>query len=285
MSASRVVAFTGRYHGLGNRLRVTLGARSLAEWAGRDFAYTWPTGRRFGATLEEMWSFGERRISPLRSRVLSLRHPYRPADLEWVPGASADRIWQVRTAHALHLPAGAQPWGERLQALDPVESIADRIRAFHSRRLAGRPYIGVMVRAHTVSNAKTLEHSPLEWYIERMRVLRAEHPGVSFFLSCDSEAAQERVIAEVPGTVALTGKGAYNSKAALLSSVVDLYLLAGAAHLVAPHYSSFPEIAQQLAGPGIRLETSMTAEHTRLSGDDRLVVADDPLRPSERRPA
>ena len=202
-----------------------------------------------------------------------------------MPGAAADRIWQVRTAHALHLPPGATPWGERLRALRPVEGIADRIRAFHARHLSGRPYVGVMVRAHAVSNAKTLEHSPLEWYLDRMRIIRAEHPEIAFFLSCDSEDAQQRVIAEIPGTVALTDKGAYNSKAALLSSVVDLYLLAGAAHLVAPHYSSFPEIAQQLAGPGIRLETSMTDERTRLSEGDRLAVAADPLHPAERRPA
>lgn len=285
MSAARVIAVTGRYHGLGNRLRVTLGAKSLAEWAGRDFAYTWPVGQRFGASFEEMWSFGERRISPLHSRLLSIRHPYRSADLDWMPDADADRIWQVRTAHALHLPDGAWPWGERLRALHLADGIADRVRAFHAEHLAGRAYVGVMVRAHAVSNAKTLEHSPIEWYLGRMQELRAEYPGVPFFLSCDSEEAQEKVIAHVPGTVALTGKGAYNSKAALLSSVVDLYLLAGSAHLLAPHYSSFPEIAQQLAGPGIRLETSMTDASTRLTAGEALSAAPDPVRPAERGPA
>jgi len=88
----------------------------------------------------------------------------------------------------------------------------------------------------------------------------------------------------MPGTVALEGKGAYNTKAALLSSVVDLYLLAGAAHLVAPHYSSFPEVAQQLAGTALKLETSMTGPETRLEAGDGLTRARDPLRPSVRTP-
>ncbi|MGC5172281.1 hypothetical protein ACPW96_16400 [Micromonospora sp. DT81.3] len=284
MSNGRVIAFTGKYHGLGNRLRVTLGARSLARWAGRDFAYTWPTGRRFGARFDELWKFGERRISPTWSRMLSLRHPYRKADLDWLDDAGSDRTWQIRTAHALHLPDGATPWGEELQSLEPVDVIADRVRAFRDRHLAGEPYIGVMVRAHPVSNVQTLEHSPLHWYIDRMRELRAERPGVRFFLSADAEPAQAEVIAAIPGTVALDDKGGYNTKAALVSSVVDLYLLAGAGHLIAPHYSSFPHVAQKLAGPGLLLETSMTGPETRLEGRETLPIAADPLRPWSRTP-
>jgi hypothetical protein len=282
MTDGLVIAFTGRYHGLGNRLRVTLGARSLARWAGRDFAYTWPTGRAFGATFDELWKFRERRISPARSRILSVGHPYRKADLDWLEAAAGDRVWQIRTAHALHLPSGARPWGEELQSVDPVDAIADRIRAFHDRHLADQPYIGVMVRAHSVSNVQTLEHSPLQWYIDRMRELRAERPGIRFFLSADTEQAQAQVISAVPGTVALEDKGDYNTKAALVSSVVDLYLLAGAGHLLAPHYSSFPEVAQKLAGPALRLETSMTGPEARLNAGDVLERATDALHPWSR---
>ena len=100
-------------------------------------------------------------------------------DLDWLDSAAADRIWQIRTAHALHLPPGATPWGEELQSLEPVDAIADRVRAFRERHLQAEPYIGVMVRAHSVSNVQTLEHSPLQWYIDRMRELRggtSRHP-------------------------------------------------------------------------------------------------------------
>jgi hypothetical protein len=282
MTQGSVIAFTKKLHGLGNRLRVTLGSRSLARWAHRDFAYTWPTGPAFGASFDELWQFGEKRISPLRSRLLSVRHPYRRHELDWLESARSDSVWQIRTAHALHLPPGATPWGEELQSLAPVAAIAERVLDFSGRHLAGEPYVGVMVRAHAVSNTETLKFSPLEWYIDRMRELRAAYPGIRFFLSADTTQAQSQVIDAVPGTVALEDKGGYNTKAALVSSVVDLYLLAGGAHLLAPHFSSFPEVAQRLAGPALRLETSMTGADTRFGPDDAPMMAPDPLRPSVR---
>lgn len=285
MSGGRVIAFTRKHHGLGNRLRVTLGSRSLARWAGRDFAYTWPTGRAFGASFEELWAFGERRIPAAWSKVLSVRHPYRNEELAWLEAARDDRVWQIRTPHALHLPAEATPWGDELRSLTPVAAVARRVAAFHEAHLSGEPYIGVMVRAHSVSNVQTLRFSPVQWYIDRMRELRMQHPDVRFFLSADSPDAQSEVLGAVPGTTALADKGAYNTKRALISSVVDLYLLAGAAHLVAPHFSSFPEVAQQLAGPALRLETSMTGPEMRLAASDRLTLAPEPLRPWLRVPA
>ncbi|WP_374311550.1 hypothetical protein [Microbacterium sp.] len=282
MSNGTVIAVTRKRHGLGNRLRVTLGGLSLARFSDRDFAFVWPTGPDFGADFDELWQFGRKRISTLRSRLLTLRHPYRRHDLEWLDAAREDRVWQIRTAHALHLPAGARSWGEELQELAPVPEIAGRVSSFYSRHLADTPYVGVMVRAHAVSNTETLKHSPVSWYIKRMRQVAAEHPGVRFFLSADTDQAQQEVIDAVPGTVALGDKGGYNTKAALISSVVDLYLLASSTHLLAPHYSSFPEIAQQLAGPSLRLETSMTEAHTQFGPEDRLSVVVDPLRPSVR---
>lgn len=285
MTQVSVIAVTKKLHGLGNRLRVTLGARSLARWADRDFAYVWPTGTAFGASFDELWQFGEKRISPLHSRLLSVRHPYRRHELDWLESARDDRVWQIRTAHALHLPPAATPWDEELQSLAPVPAIAERVRGFSAQHLAGEPYVGVMARAHAASHPETLRHSPLEWYIQRMGELRAEHPGIRFFLSADTVEAQGAIIEAVPGTVALEDKGGYNTKAALISSVVDLYLLAGGAHLLAPHYSSFPEVAQKLAGPALRLETSMTGPDTRFGGRDPLTVAADPLRPSVRLPA
>ncbi|WP_460798513.1 O-fucosyltransferase family protein [Microbacterium sp. GXF0217] len=279
--AGSVVAFIGKYHGLGNRLRVALGALSLARATGRSFRYTWPTGRRFGAELTDLWRFDERRISAARSRLLSLKHPYRDHTLDWMDGAARERVWQIRTPHALRLPPTAEPWAAHLQRLELVSPLRERVLALHAQNLRGRPYVGVMVRTHAVSNAQTLEHSPVEWYISRMQEI-ATNRDVSFFVSADTHEAQQKIQDAVPSTFAQQDKGGYNTRKALESSVVDLYLLAGAGHLLGPHYSSFPEVAQQLAGPGLRLETSRSDAGTRLLASEGLDVVRDPLRPFER---
>lgn len=276
-----VIAAPRPFHGLGNRVRVVLGARSLARHVDRDFAYTWPLGARFGARFDELWDIPDRRISPLSSRLRALRHPYRGEDLSWMAAAVRERVWQIRTAHALRLPEGATPWGEELQTLRPVTALADRISSFHAAHFGAGPYVGVMVRTHPISNTQTLQHSPIEWYLERMGDIRRQRPDVRFFVSADTPEGQARLIAEVPDSFALNDKGDYNSKAALLSSVVDLYLLAGSGHILAPHYSSFPEVAQKLAGPRLRLETSMSGIETTWKPGDPLTTVADPLRPFE----
>lgn len=281
MASSRgeVVAFTGKYHGLGNRLRVTLGSLSLANWADRDFSYTWPTGASFGAQFDELWNFDHRRIPVWRSKLASMTHPYRDARLEWLPTAADDRLWQIRTPHALSLPEGAAPWGELLRGLRPVDDLAERVESFHRAHLSGRPYVGVMIRTHPISNKQTLEHSPLEWFLERMSEVRRVFPELAFFISCDEPTAQQRVLDTFDDTYALTDKGDYNTKRALRSSLVDLYLLAGSTHVIAPHYSSFPETALHLAGSELDLETSMTDVSHALTPERSLMVVSDPLRP------
>ena len=278
-----VIACPKKFHGLGNRLRLVLGSESLAEWTGRSFAYSWPVGRAFGARLDELWRYDRPTISGPRARLLTLRHPYRREDLTWMPDAADDRVWMMRTPHALRLPAGATPWGQRFRELELVSDLATRVTAFHAAHLAGGPYIGVMVRTHPVSNAQTLERSPLSWFIDRMAQARRERPDVPFFVSADTTEGQRAILDAFPRSYALADKGAYNTEAALRSSVVDLYLLAGAGHVLGPHYSSFPELSQQLAGVSLRLETSMTSAEARLDADGPLEWVDDPLHPFLRR--
>lgn len=285
MKRPGVVAVTRPYHGLGNRVRVVLSAQLLAEQTGRSFAYVWPTGRPFGARMDQLWHTDRQRISRARSILLSRAHPYRDAGLEWIPEAADDDLWQIRTSQPLALPEGIDAWHPLLRELRPVPDVADRVHRVFDDRFRGAPYVGVMVRTHAVSHENTLRESPIEWYLDRLSEIRREHGPVPFFVSADTVAAQERIQAAFPGTVGLGDKGAYNSLGALRLSLVDLYLLASSAHIVGPHYSSFPELALYLAGPAIRLETSRSPEDTRLRATDELTHVEDPTRPSERKRA
>lgn len=279
-----LVAVTGIHHGLGNRVRVVLGSRSLARLEGRAFFHTWHTGPEFGARFDELWQVDDRVVSRTTARLLSLRYPFRDEKLEWLDEkARARRVLLIRTPHALHLPTTAEPWEAQLQALRPIAAIGDRVRDFFSSRLAGAPYVGVMVRTHPNSHQATLRESPLDWYLGRMRDIRSERPGIQFFVSADTAEAQELIGRAIPGSHALVDKGGYNTRQALQSAVSDLYLLAGATHILGPHFSSFPELAQKLAGPRLALETSHSAEDTKWEARDALYLVDDPLSPHIRR--
>lgn len=279
-----LVAVTGIRHGLGNRVRVVLGSRSLAQLEDRAFFHTWHTGAEFGARFDELWQVDPRVISRNTARLLSVRYPFRDQTLEWLDeSAKLQRVLQIRTPHALHLPAAAEPWEAQLQALRPVDEVGDRVLDFFASRLAGAPYVGVMVRTHPNSHDATLRESPLDWYLGRMRDIRADRPDVQFFVSADTPEAQELIGTAIPGTHALTDKGGYNTRQALQSSVSDLYLLAGSTHVLGPHFSSFPELAQKLAGPGLALETSHSAPETKWGASEALHVVDDPLSPHLRR--
>jgi hypothetical protein len=277
-----LIAVTRRYHGLGNRMRLVLGGRVLAELEGRAFAYVWPTGRGFGARLDELWELDERRWPEAVSRALTPIFPYRDASLEWVDDAARQaRVWQIRTPHALALPSDAPAWHAALRTLQPVEGIRNRILELFAERSLTRPYLGVMIRAHSVAHEATLRSSPVEWYLDRIEEIRSMQPGLGLYVAADTDAAFARVADRFPDCVGQTRKGEYNGRSALQAAVADLYLLAASCHILGPHYSSFPELARHLAGSTVALETSVSDPSTRFEVQGDLSVGT-PLRPELR---
>lgn len=278
-----LVAYNGMDTGLGNRIRVVLSSQILAEQEGRQLLYVWPTGAKFGPRFTDLFDFqGGRPLPRSASRLLGKRYAYRDHSLEWMTAAArGERVWQVRTGAPLSLPPGSPTWGERLRSLPPVADVAARVEDFFDRELRGERYVGVMIRAHQVSHAETKKASPVEWFIERMQAIRADWPDTRFFVCCDVPEVQAHVFKTVGGCVGQDDKGAYNSTPGVKSSVVDLYLLAGANHLVAPHYSSFIHMAQHLGGDAISIQTSRTprVDHVDL---EQLPLADSPLTPWRR---
>lgn len=275
----RLITIHGRYHGLGNRVRVALGGLSLASWSEREFDYYWPVNADFGAALTDLWEFDKPSLSWWQLGLTRAGHQLRTADLDWLEGAQADSTWLIRTPHELKLPAAAQPWPELLRDLRPAPAIAERVTSFHADYLAGSPYVAVMIRAAAQSHQATRDHSPVSWFIEQMEALRSEQPGISFFISCDVPAVAADLRQRFDRCFYLSDKGEYNSRSALQASVADLYLLAGATMILGPHYSSFPELAHHLAAGQIELRTSQESR----GSSARLSLVEDPLRPAATR--
>lgn len=276
-----IVAYNGYDAGLGNRVRVVLGAKSLANLERREFYYVWPTGHLFGPKLSDLWQFKGKTIPRSFSRALSRVFPYEDQTLEWLNDAKRrEHVWQIRTGSPLALPAAAQSWQDEFRALTPVQQISEIVTSFFDENLRDTPYVGVMIRAHSVAHPKTRSASPVDWFVSRMREIQASAPTTRFYVSCDVPSVQEQVMADIPHCVGLTDKGSYNSTAGVRSAVADLYLLASSGHLLGPHWSSFVHLAEHLAGDRLTLETAMTPELALNRRDVSLVK--DPLVPSAR---
>ncbi|WP_067161618.1 hypothetical protein [Microbacterium sp. TNHR37B] len=278
-----LIAYNGADSGLGNRMRVVLGAKVLAEHERRKLLYVWPTGKLFGPRLTDLWDFaGGTRISRSVSRALAKLYPYETADLAAAPAAvRARRVRQIRTGGELRLPAGLRSWREEFRDLTPAADIAERVRVFYDEQLRGRSYVGVQIRAHAVSHPQTKEASPVSWFVERMRQIAARQPDTAFFVSCDVPDVVTALRAEIPHVHALGDKGEYNTVAGVKSAIVDLYLLASSGYVLGPHYSSFLHLADYLAGEQIPIETSQHTPPDIVDLDARGWVAD-PLRPAQR---
>ncbi len=278
-----LIVSVSRHAGLGNRVRAVLSGQSLAEDANRRYFYCWPTERRiFGAAMTDLWQYEAHQMPWSLTKVLALRYPQHSANLNWMAEASDARVWQIRSGQPLALPAGAMPWTERLRNLRPTDEIADRISDFFDANLRGRPYVGVMIRAHENSHAQTRAMSPISWFADRMEQIRNEVPDIAFYVSCDVPEGTKQILDQFSNAFALPGKGSYNSTISIKASVIDLYLLASSVHILGAHYSSFPELAAHLADSQIALETSVNNAEFNISGAQWSLV-EDPLRPYLRR--
>ena len=240
-----VVAYNGGDAGLGNRMRVTLGASQYAAHRQLPFFYVWPTTPEFEPLLTELWEWnGGTRISRALSRAAAKLTGYVGSDLR---DLDSRRFIQVRTGDGLSLPRGAGDWRDDLRKLVPVPEIADVVTKLHREEFANLPYVGVQLRVHDVSHTRTKSSSPVEWFTDRMRLLLADRPDTRFFISCDTLEVKQQILRDFPTASAHIVTARYNSTAAVRAAIVDLYLLASSSYMLGPQYSSFIEMAQFLA--------------------------------------
>lgn len=274
-----VVAYNGADAGLGNRIRVTLGAARLARHLDARFAYVWPSTALFEPLLTELWEWREGvRVPRAASRAAGLVTGYVGRDVRDAPSSP---VLQIRTGGELVLPADAGSWQDDLRALVPVREIAERVERIHGTELSDAPYVGVQIRAHQVSHRATKETSPVDWFVRRMHEIRADRPETRFYISCDVPEVKRRILGEFPTATAHLVEAPYNSTSAVRAAIVDLYLLAASSYLLGPHHSSFIEIAQFLSGLSVPTDKP-TEEPSQVRDWWSLPVAPRPLAPALR---
>lgn len=275
-----VVAYNGGDAGLGNRMRVTLGALRYATHRGLPFLYVWPSTPKFEPRLTELWDgTSGTRLPRTLSRAAARLTGYEGHDLR---ALGSRRVIQIRTGAELILPDEAGDWRDDLRTLVPVPEIAHVVTTLHQEELGNEPYVGVQLRVHDVSHKKTKDSSPVDWFTNRMRLLLAERPETRFYISCDVLEVKEHILRDFPTASAHVVSAPYNSTAAVRAAIVDLYLLASASYMLGPHFSSFIEMAQFLAD--MKVPTDKPEEHPKeVQRWWELPAVTDPLSPSTRR--
>lgn len=254
MKSKLLVAYNGADSGLGNRVRVVLGAKVLAEHERRELFYVWPTGKLFGPKFTDLWDFrGGIRVSRSFSRAIARIWHYEDHHLT---EESDVLVRQIRTGNELILPAGLRSWRENFRDLRPSTEIGERVQGFFGTHLKYRPYIGVQIRAHKASHQKTKDASPVSWFENRMKTIASRQPGIRFFVSSDVPDVLVHLQGSVPNVYGLSDKGGYNTTEGVKSSIVDLYLLAASGYILGPHFSSFLHLARYLADEKVPVETS-----------------------------
>lgn len=246
--------------GLGNRVRALLSAAAVAEAEQRRFYYHWPITGSFGARVDELWSAvpGTALNSPGPEPLIldeQIDGQWRPASIE---RHRNDEVISVSTAYVLHGWGGERKWTDLFRDLPVSQEVESLIsRDFRDASQRSGSVIGVQVRSHpTLTHPRTLENSPVEWFTRRMLELHARDDSVSFFLSCDTREAEIEISSAVPNVRFVKKTGRYNSREGLIESVADLKLLSKTDYILAPYWSSFADLAWQMSGRAMPIETS-----------------------------
>lgn len=251
------VASIPHHAGLGNRLRFLLSSQAIADAEGREFYYHWPVGVRgefrFGAPLDELWQYdGGTSIDKPVSIAAPLEFFGTEGDLASI---RQNEIMHVAGHRVMRGFGNEAFWGDILAGMQPTDAVMKLVDGVSIDLDPG--YVSVQVRAHpTLSPSKTLEMSPVSWFIGRMQQIRNQNPEAQFFLSSDTEEARAEIATKFPDVVSIRKTGDYNTREALIESTGDLVMLSRSSHILAPYWSSFAHLGWVMGKKAMPLEDS-----------------------------
>ena len=220
-------------------MRVVLGVQGLARFEGWSFRYVWPTGRGFGARLDELWELHARRWPIALSRALERSFPYRDSGLEWIDDA-ARAVMHLADPHAARPdPPTRRPFLAGVVACPAAGGRADS----PSDHGALRGYRGSSVpRGHDQVAHRRPRRDPARVaggvvpQPDRGDPLRTSRPR-AVRLGADGMPPSSGSLAGSPTAWDRPTRVPTTVAPALQAAVADLYLLAGSCHILGPHYA------------------------------------------------
>lgn len=256
--------------GLCNRLRALLSGVSAAEATGRQLRVTWTPSPQCGARLDDVWSHPFRETNRLERRRWRVSDVSDDRYLSDLTGEETARILHVRSGKVLMEGTPAtQQWPSNLRLMQPLPELQDRIDAVDAL-LGDAPRVGIQLRTHPSAHPEALAASPVSWYVDQLRPVLEEVPGVRIFGSFDTPEAEAELRSVLGDALVTTpDKGAFNSVRGVQDAVCDLYLLARCDFIFGAHLSSIGSTAgylqQRTAYASARLAAGLTWEQALLS--------------------
>ncbi len=221
--------------GLVSRMRAVVGAIACCEATGRRLKIDWPKAEPiidgFRATFHDLWSNDYEVTSGGGA------FPKRLSDL------SGSGDVRFRTCHLVDfMPYYTKPLREYIAVLKPSAEVA--LFSHQATAHFKRPTVGLATRC--TNNHPMM--AKLGWFEQRMTALAKQFTGVQFYLSCDTQAAFNRLSAPCLGRCITQDKTYKYDRIGIMKSAADLYTLAACDWVIGTNHSSYSEMVALMRG-------------------------------------
>ncbi|HEV7330129.1 MAG TPA: hypothetical protein VGN63_03740 [Flavisolibacter sp.] len=137
-----------------------------------------------------------------------------------------------------------------LKFLRPVKSILNRVDAVASA--FNEKTIGIHIRR--TDHAGAIKNSPLNLFIDAMKIEIAKDGETNFFLATDDPETEYILMKKFPGKVIKCKKELSRStKQGIKDAMVDLYCLARTKKIYGSYFSSFSDIAARIGNKKLKV--------------------------------
>lgn len=130
-----------------------------------------------------------------------------------------------------------------LKCLIPVQAVKNLINL----EVTKFPKLITGIHIRRTDNAQSIKESPLELFIEKIKMDLLLNPDLSFFLATDDEDTEIKLKDLFPNKIITINKiNNRNSKEGIISAMVDLYCLSATQKIYGSFYSSFSSMAARI---------------------------------------
>ena len=248
--------------GLCNRLRVLLSALSIAQQCHVEVNVEWEENAECQARFEDLfvpidsgrfhvremhwWARPSRRKNLHLPRLLRYCMGYTFQRDGYVPSSLTDLQGIALKHKRAFISSGCQLADYPLECMHRIKPVAElQGRIDHICQHFTKDTVGVHIRR--TDNAKSIEGSPIESFLQAMAQEVKAHPQATFFLATDDTAVKEMLCKRFPKRIFTQSEPASrNTLDGMRNAVVDLWCLSRTSRMIGSYWSSFTDAAAEL---------------------------------------